>query len=63
MSNWFRDESPDTYYWALEPRGRDFTKAEILKENGVPGRGLDKAKGLQKPFNPNSKADEHAGKK
>lgn len=39
------------------------TKADILKERGVPGKGLDKAPGLQKPFNPNSKASEHAGKK
>ena len=39
------------------------TKAYILKESGVPGKGLDKAHGLQKPFNPKSKAGEHAGKK
>jgi len=39
------------------------TKAEILEERGVPGRGLDKAPGLQKPFNPKSQATEHAGKK
>ena len=39
------------------------TKADILKDSGVPGKGLDKAPGLQKPFNPNSKAGEHAGKK
>ena len=39
------------------------TKAYILKESGVPGKGLDKAPGLQKPFNPKSKAGEHAGKK
>jgi len=39
------------------------TKAEILKLSGVPGKGISKAPGLQKPFNPNSKAAEHAGKK
>lgn len=39
------------------------TKADILINSGVPGKGLDEAPGLQKPFNPNSKADEHAGKK
>jgi len=39
------------------------TKAEILIDSEVPGQGLDKAPGLQKPFNPNSKAGEHAGKK
>jgi hypothetical protein len=39
------------------------TKAEILKQNGVPGKGIDTAPGLQKPFNPNSSAAEHAGKK
>ena len=31
--------------------------------SGVPGKGIDKAPGLQKPFNPNSNAAEHAGKK
>lgn len=39
------------------------TKAEILKERGVPGKGIDKAPGLQKPFNPKSRATERAGKK
>lgn len=39
------------------------TKAEILKLSGVPGRGIDKAPGLQKTFNPKSQAAEHAGKK
>jgi hypothetical protein len=39
------------------------TKAEILKLSGVPGKGIEKAPGLQKPFNPKSKAAEHAGKK
>jgi hypothetical protein len=32
------------------------TKAQILKARGVPGKGINTAPGLQKPFNPNSKA-------
>ncbi len=39
------------------------TKAEVLKLSGVPGKGIDNAPGLQKPFNPNSQASENAGKK
>jgi uncharacterized repeat protein (TIGR01451 family) len=39
------------------------TKSEILKQNGVEGKGINTAPGLQKPFNPNSQAAEHAGKK
>jgi hypothetical protein len=38
-------------------------KAEILKLMGVPGKGIEKAPGLQKPFNPKSQAAEHADKK
>ncbi len=38
-------------------------KAEILKLMGVPGKGIDHAPGLQKPFNPKSQASEHAGPK
>jgi hypothetical protein len=37
------------------------TKADIL--SGVPGKGLDTAPGLQKPFNPKSQAGDNAGKK
>ncbi len=40
-----------------------WTKAEILKRSGVHGKGINHAPGLQKPFNPNSKAAENAGKK
>jgi hypothetical protein len=40
-----------------------FWKRDILKQSGVPGKGIDKAPGLQKPFNPKSQAAEHAGKK
>jgi hypothetical protein len=39
------------------------TKADILIDSGVLGKGLENAPGLQKPFNPNSKAAENAGKK
>lgn len=39
------------------------TKAEILKLSGIPGKGILTAPGLQKLFNPKSKAAEHAGKK
>jgi len=38
-------------------------KAEVLILSGVPGKGLSKAPGLQKPFNPKSRAAERAGKK
>jgi hypothetical protein len=38
-------------------------KAQTLRSSGVPGKGIDTAPGLQKPFNPNSQAGEHAGKK
>lgn len=47
------------FYVTLPPP----TKADILSGTGVPGRGLDTAPGQQKPFNPNSKAGENAGKK
>jgi len=39
------------------------TKSEVLQLSGVPGKGISKAPGLQKPFNPKSEAAEHAGKK
>jgi len=39
------------------------TKADVLIESGVPGKGLENAPGLQKPFNPKSQAGKHAGKK
>ena len=35
------------------------SKADVLLQHGVPGKGIDKAPGLQKLFNP--KAVEHAG--
>jgi hypothetical protein len=36
-------------------------KAEILKRMGVPGKGIEKAPGLQKPFNLKSQAAERIG--
>ena len=39
------------------------TKSEVLQLSGVTGKGISKAPGLQKPFNPKSEAAEHAGKK
>ena len=48
---------------ALQAIKSVLTRAGILKGSGVPGKGLEKAPGQQKPFNPNSKAGEHAGKK
>jgi uncharacterized repeat protein (TIGR01451 family) len=41
----------------------EWFKCEILKWRGVPGKGIDHAPGLQKPFNPNCQAPENAGKK
>jgi hypothetical protein len=38
-------------------------KRDILKQSGIPGKGIEKAPGLQKPFNLKSQAAEHAGKK
>ena len=39
------------------------TKAGVLIDSGVPGKGLENAPGLNKPFNPNSQAGEKAGQK
>jgi len=39
------------------------TKSDILMNSSVPGKGLENAPGLDKLFNPNSQADEHAGMK
>lgn len=39
------------------------TKACVLWTNGVKGKGILTAPGLQKPFNSNSQAWQHAGKK
>jgi hypothetical protein len=41
----------------------EWFKCEILKWRGVPGKGIDHAPGLQKPFNPNCQAPENVGKK
>ena len=39
------------------------SSAGILSDSGVPGKGLENAPGLQKGYNPKSKAAENAGKK
>src|SRR3972149_5518325 len=43
--------------------GPVLTKAELLMDSGITGKGLETAPGLMKPFNPNSKAADNAGKK
>ncbi len=53
-NTWVEDNAP-----AYEP----ITKADVLRSGGVSGRGITNAPGLQKSFNPKSKAVEHAGKK
>jgi uncharacterized repeat protein (TIGR01451 family) len=45
------------------PHKAGMFKALILWCSGIPGKGIKKAPGLQKPFNPKSQAAEHAGKK
>jgi len=53
-NTWAEDNAP-----VYEP----ITKADVLRSRDVPGRGIDNAPGLQKPFNPKSRATERAGKK
>lgn len=48
---------------AIENENPPITKADFLKMRGVPGKGIEHAPGLQKPFNPKSKAEEHIAKK
>ncbi len=48
---------------SVVPNKLGMFKALILKLSGVPGKGIENAPGLQKPFNPKSQAAEHAGKK
>jgi hypothetical protein len=38
----------------ITPPSDNNTKADFLKDKGVPGKGIDNAPGLQKPVNPNS---------
>ena len=57
---WLCEEAPTD--WISED-GMCITKAGVLKNSGVQGKGLDTAPGLQKPFNPKSQAAKHAGKK
>jgi len=48
---------------SVAPNRIGMFKALILWLSGVPGKGIEEAPGLQKPFNPKSQAAEHAGKK
>ena len=48
---------------SVVPHKAGMFKAMILWLSGVPGKGIEKAPGLQKPFNLNSQAAEHAGEK
>ncbi len=43
--------------------GINCSKADGLKNTGVPGKGIDSAPGLQKAYNDKSKAADNAGKK
>ncbi len=66
--NWENANQNGTWEWAAtEGVVSTDTKAAILMKigipGGVPGIGLVNAPGLQKPFNPNSRAAERAGKK
>ena len=54
---------PTTGTWQFESLIEEHTKAENLIKSGVPGKGLDNAPGLDKPFNPKSQAGENAGQK
>ncbi len=63
-----RFESPSWFNGGYDLDFRTFVdpeagKAEILKDSGVPGEGLDNAPGLQKAYNDKSKAADNAGKK
>jgi len=63
VSQYWADVAEDSVEGSLTFEVGTPRKADILKDSGVPGKGLDKAPGLQKPFNLNSKAADHAGKK
>ena len=59
----FGGETDERFDWTKFDVLTAPTKADILIGSGVPGKGLDVAPGLQKPFNPKSQAAGHAGKK
>ena len=59
----FGAETDERFDWTRFDVDAVPTKAEILMNAGVPGKGLENAPGLQKPFNPKSQAAENAGKK
>jgi len=60
-------EIGDVKIWktALEEKELSYynNKADILMRNGVPGKGLKNAPGLQKPFNPKSQARHQQGRR
>ncbi|MGM0364898.1 MAG: hypothetical protein ACQEP5_00005 [Actinomycetota bacterium] len=59
----FGAETDERFDWTRFDVLTEETKADILTGSGVPGKGLENAPGLNKPFNPNSRAGEKAGKK
>jgi len=61
-----RDGGGDAFAAKLSgvpPTGTGQSGADILSGSGVPGKGLDHAPGLQKPFNEKSAAADNAGMK
>ena len=64
ISGTFEDnKTTNVYAWSVTDTITSNTKSAILKDSGVPGKGLENAPGLNKPFNPKSQAGENAGKK
>jgi len=59
----FGGETDERFDWTRFDVLAAPTKADVLMGSGVLGKGLENAPGLQKPFNSNSQAGEHAGKK
>lgn len=58
----FDNKDEGSVHW-IEVEVNNSTKKAILLNSGVPGKGLYKAPGLNKEFNPKSKAADNAGKK
>ncbi len=54
------DSPPNTFLIGPPPAN---TGGDVLIDSGIPGKGLADAPGLQKEFNPKSRAGENAGKK
>jgi uncharacterized repeat protein (TIGR01451 family) len=55
------DEDKEDDDDADNDHGSTNTKADVLKGRGVPGKGIDHAPGLQKPFNDHSQTANNAG--